>query len=273
MRILTMILGLSLFGPPGAGSQPLSGHAPAESSCGTALRHRSGNHAQSSDKPKFPPLDEARKITKRQRVITYPRLSINAGIAFRRQNNALLSESFAIIESDLGVPTTREFSDYQRGVFTLGLRLHVSRTFAFWWDYAYRGGPRSNEYRVGAINFSALYTFTSAESPVLISVGPGVALQSLKARRDYYYTLTDSGILKHIEVETRRGTGFSMTALLELRNPRAVSAPRVYICGRYVIDSDRSETGFAYTNSGAKSATVRTRMRGYWLTAGVCIPL
>jgi hypothetical protein len=224
-----------------------------------------------SDRFGLPSLDSAENVTSRRDAISYPRFSINLGVAVRLQDNAALNQTYRRIESYFGVSPSRTFSDSHKS-FNLGLRLHVSSSISFWWAYYHGGDAGYNQFRVSTVSLSVMYTVGLRRSPLLISIGPGVAQQRLRAGRSYYHQLEGEGVLELIEVNTPQETGIPLTVLIELRDPAKTMAPGFYLCGMYMIASRFSGEDTAGPGTGER-VQVESEMSGFWISGGFVFAL
>lgn len=217
--------------------------------------------------PDLPSVDSAARIQSRQHIVSYPRFSINGGIAIRWQDNELLNQTFQRIESGLGVSSSKKVDDNYL-TWNLGLRVHISPMFSVWWEYYYSGSPSHDYYCVSSNLFALLVTFEVIESALLFSFGSGVAFQHLEADRFYGASLENSGTLENIVVDTGRQTGWPLVVMLELRDRSSSFTPSLYVCGKYISASRYSSLEYYYYKD-EHEIEIESEMSGYWLSIGI----
>ena len=219
--------------------------------------------------PRFPPEDEIKKITKRQRAHEYPRFSIDVGVARGHHNNTKLNESFRRVQNVYDPTITGKFED-ARASYSIGVRMRVSRTLSFLWQQTKGGDPGEDGITRSLLSLAALVTLSDPKHKwFLLSFGAGLATQRLRAHRDYSMPVSDSGSLDYIQFDSGQKAGVPLVALLEISGPDI----GVFASAEYVLASSVAcGTTYSYAHVDYP-VTLRAEMRGWWLRFGLTIKL
>lgn len=227
----------------------------------------------STQPPTFPTPEEALTITRPTRVVTFPRWSINVGITKRHFDTDGLAQSYANFEATGGISGPNYFSESTTS-FTFGLRMHTTRSFALWWEYAYGGDATHNKATISSIGISVVITlYPFGENGFAVSLGTGPVMQSLNARRNYYIELEDGGTLEYIKLSTGQQLGMPIIVLLEA--PASFTSPlAVYASGRYIVGGTlRAVRSVTYFPGDPVDAKISIDMDNFLLSVGIVIRL
>jgi hypothetical protein len=224
--------------------------------------------ASSTEKPKFPPPDERKKIKTSQRVFNrYPQISVNGSFLIKFQDDSELNRSFRRFEAAYGFQGNADYSG-ARESWCIGLRLYVAQRWSFWWQYIPGGDatPRS-------IGLSGLYSPVHIK-PISLSFGIGRISQRLQAEREYYYSLEPpsgyvSSTLKKISVDSGERAGWLFTAVLDFWGQAAEQTTGCFLALQYIAMPAVSKTlRFPYTETGAETE-MRISMSNILLSGGI----
>jgi len=264
MKIIIGIFFACLLTPPNAISDDLTGSLMNDDKvlADTLNRQREID----PDRPQFPPIDEVKNIKNRRGILERTGFNVYIGFAAADRNNDDLNSSYESMESAYGINSHIKFPGSGYTVH-LGLRLRMPDNVNLLWEYFYGGDPSDNRYSYSTASLSALYAINPAKGISLL-IGPGYALQRIRASRSYYLSLSSDGTyLERLKLDSGRQWGVPLTAFLEIR-PN-IDSPRfsLFVSMRYMMGpSTVADQQLPY---GDQIASLKIDMTGTRLSAGI----
>jgi hypothetical protein len=263
-KMLIAILLFCIAAPDKTKAQNFSNNYPQKAGIDTA-------EIQTEDdpgKPRFPSKEQLEKIKKRQEILGKSGINVYIGYAAVHRKNVDLNSSFTSMESEFGFQSSNEFNTWWNSV-NLGFRARFTENFSLLWEYLFGGEPSDNDFRLSSASICALYTFLP-KAPVSLSFGPGLALQRIKASRDYSQPVGSNGAyLVKLNIDTGNKLCYPMMALLDIKADPVHPRYSFFMSMKYVFGPKETVTQQVY--AGNPPSTIEVDMTNISLSAGMSV--
>lgn len=220
----------------------------------------------------LPTVDSALKITQTVTPVSYPRLLVGVGFSVATIDQRSVSDALTGMLSVYGAGSAGNLESSSGGVAGC-LRIQFSRRLGFWFDFAGKDAPESED-GIGkaATSFGFLYTPLRARSGAMaLSIGTGYAYQKLWSHNSYFFSLPNNGTLERIDFETTKTGGVPLMLTLEL--PAAATSRYSFIIAAKQIFSEKAKVSHIGYGSFESADSYEINMSGLYLSAMLTVAL